>query len=504
MKIFSAEQIRNWDAYTIANEPISSIDLMERAAAACYDWIIKKYAHSNFKIFCGKGNNGGDGLAIAGMLLLNGQKVTVYILEFGNKGTEDFQINLRRLHKLTAGIHFIQSPEFFPVIEKNDLVIDAVLGTGLNKPLEGFTAELAEYINRSQSTVISIDIPSGMFADKTCKDAVTIKADHTLSFQQYKLCFLLPENEDRVGSVHLLDIGLQREYYEKENAQFVLVDEKLVKNIYRPGKAFAHKGNYGHAALITGSIGFMGASVLCAEACMRSGAGKLTCYIPKCGYEIMQLAVPEAMSKISGSNNYLEEFEPVAPHEAIAIGPGIGLYLSNINLVENVFTSTQKPIVADADALNILSSNQSLLSKLPAYSILTPHPKEFERLFGKTADDFERLQLAVSKAGQYNCFIILKGHYTFIACPDGKGYFNSTGNAGMATAGSGDVLTGILLGLLTRGYTPLESAVMGVYLHGLAGDIAAEKLSQEAMIAGDITDNLGEAFKKISRPKQLL
>ena len=503
MKIFSAGQIRNWDAYTIANEPVSSINLMERAASACYEWILKHYPSACFKIFCGKGNNGGDGLAIARMLLQSGKKVTVYILEFGHKGTEDFQLNLQRLHQLTTGIHFIQSPAFFPVIEKTDIVIDAILGTGLNKPLEGFTMELAAYINQSQSTVIAIDIPSGMFADKTCRDFVTVKATYTLSFQQYKLCFLLPENEEKAGAVHLLDIGLHKGYYKKEYAALELADDKLVKKIYKPRKSFSHKGNYGHAALITGSMGMMGASALCADACMRSGVGKLTCYIPQCGYEIMQIALPEAMCKISGADGYLEKFEPVTEHDSIGIGPGIGLYPSNIKLIEDVFTSTQKPIVVDADALNILSANKHLLDKLPVHSILTPHPKEFERLFGKAADDFERLQLAMDKSKQYNCYIVLKGHHTLIACPDGnarpddtfgRGYFNSTGNAGMATAGSGDVLTGILVGLLAQGYTSLESCIMGVYLHGLAGDIAAAKLSQEAMIAGDITANLGEAF----------
>ena len=505
MKIFNAEQIRNWDAYTIANEPISSINLMERAAAACCEWITNSFlplwgrSGGGFKIFCGKGNNGGDGLAIARMLLLNGKKVTVYILEFGHKGTDDFQINLQRLHELTTDIHFIQSPQYFPVIDKNEVVIDAILGTGLNKPLEGFTAELAQYINRSPATVIAIDIPSGMFADRSCKDDVTVKANHTLSFQQYKLCFLLPENEERVGDAHILDIGLHKQYDEKESALFELTGKNLVKQIYKPRKKFSHKGNYGHAALITGSEGLMGAATLCAAACMRSGVGKLTCYIPRCGYEIMQIAVPEAMSKISGSNNCIESFEPIAEHEVIGIGPGIGLYPSNVTLTEKVFSSTNKPLVVDADALNILSSHPSLLNKLPSHSILTPHPKEFERLFGETKNDFGRLQLALNKAGQYNCYIVLKGHYSFIATPDGKGYFNSTGNTGMATGGSGDVLTGILVGLLAQGYTSLETCIMGTYLHGLAGDIAASKLSQEAMIAGDITSNLGEAFLQLQQ-----
>ncbi|MBI1783004.1 MAG: NAD(P)H-hydrate dehydratase [Sphingobacteriales bacterium] len=497
MKIFSAEQIRNWDAYTIAHEPVSYIHLMERAAACCYEWITLHFPDKHFKIFCGKGNNGGDGLAIARMLLNAGKDVSVYILEFGHKGTDDFQINLQRLHELTTNIHFIQSAEYFPVIKKDDIIIDAILGTGLNKPLDNFTAELAAYINQSGATVIAIDIPSGMFADKSCKDEITVEANHTLSFQQYKLSFLLPENEDKVGAVHVLNIGLHNQYYQRETSLFELVKEDLVKSIYRPRKKFSHKGTYGHAALITGSIGFMGAAELSAAACMRSGAGKLTCYIPECGYEIMQIAVPEAMSKISGTDDHLETFEPVAHHEAIGIGPGIGLQPSTIAVLEKVFSSTQKPIVVDADALNILSVNQQLLSKLPSHSILTPHLKEFEKLFGKSSNDFERLESALVKATQFNCFIILKGHYSFIACPDGKGYFNSTGNAGMATAGSGDVLTGILVGLLAQGYTPLETCILGVYLHGLAGDFAAIKLSMEAMIAGDITDNLSEAFKKI-------
>ncbi|MBI2729589.1 MAG: NAD(P)H-hydrate dehydratase [Sphingobacteriales bacterium] len=502
MKIFTAAQIRNWDAYTIKHEPISSVNLMERAAAACYNWIMETFLSSSvqntcFKIFCGKGNNGGDGIALARMLLKAGKKVTVYILEFGHKGTDDFQTNLERLHEITTDIHFIQSPEYFPVITDTDIVIDAIFGTGLNKPLEGFTAELAQYINRSPATVIAIDIPSGMFADKSCKDYITVHATHTLSFQQYKLCFLLPENEERTGSIHILNIGLHNQYYNDEPAVFILLQENLLKKIYRPRKQFSHKGTFGHAALITGSIGFMGASVLCAKACMRSGVGKLTCYIPKCGYEIIQITVPEAMSSISGSNEYLENFEPIAAHESIGIGPGIGMNKSGALLLEKVFTTFQKPVVVDADALNLLSTNPSLLAKLPHHSILTPHPKEFERLFGKTENDFERLHLALSKANQYNCFILLKGHYSFIACPDGKGYFNSTGNAGMATAGSGDVLTGILTGFLAQGYTALEASILGVYLHGLSGDIAAAKLSQEAMIAGDIINCLGDAFKTL-------
>ncbi len=337
MKIFSAEQIKKWDAFTIANEPVSSIDLMERAAMACCKWLIGKNLGLNqFRIFCGKGNNGGDGLAIARLLIDHGCKVTVYILEFGKSGTEDFQTNLARLHACSTDIHFIQSPEFFPVIQDTDIVIDALLGTGLNKPIEGVSAALVNHINRSNAVVISIDLPSGLSADKSSKGNTVIKATLTLSFQNYKLAFLLPENVDHCGEVHLLHIGLHKDFEDSEPAAFQFVDKEFINPVYKPRRKFAHKGNYGHAALLCGSYGMMGAAVLSTGACLRSGVGKLTSYIPKCGYPILQTTVPEAMCIVAG-DEWLLSAVGIENFNAVGIGPGIGLHQEHAGLLKEIF-----------------------------------------------------------------------------------------------------------------------------------------------------------------------
>lgn len=504
MKIFSAAQLKKWDAYTIEHEPISSVNLMERAATACCKWLIgKNFGTFHFRIFCGKGNNGGDGLAIARMLIAHTCVVSVYITENGNKGTADFLTNLERLQGLTTDIHYIQSEDFFPVMQETDIVIDALFGTGLHKPPEGLNKALIEHINQSNCTVVSIDMPSGLYADKSSNGNSVIDATITLSFQLYKTAFLLPENEDHCGDVHLLHIGLHTEFEENEEPVFECLDEIMMKGIYKPRKKFAHKGHYGHAALLCGSAGMMGAAVLSSMACLRSGAGKLTAIIPNCGYGILQSTVPEAMCLVFG-DEYLLPVAKTDKFTALGVGPGIGIYPSHKKLLAQIFNQTQKPLVIDADALNIIAENKELVSHIPPRSIMTPHPKEFERLFGKAdpsclpdRQGFERLELAKQKSVEHQLYIVLKGHNSFISTPDGKGYFNTTGNAGMATAGSGDVLTGMLTGLLAQGYSPLDSCLLGVYLHGLAGDIAAAEYSQEAMLAGDIIDCLGEAFKRL-------
>lgn len=497
MKIFSSAQVKQWDSYTMENEPIASIDLMERASTACYKWLVgKNFELHHFRIFCGKGNNGGDGLAIARLLLQNNFRLTVYILEFGNIGTDDFQTNLERLHQCSTDIHFIQSAEFFPAIEDDDIIIDAILGSGLNKPLEGITESLVNHINNLNAIKVCIDLPTGLYADKNSTGNTIIKATHTLSFQNYKLAFLLPDNENYCGNVHLLNISLNKNFEKDEPAAFELIETELIKKIYKPRTKFAHKGTYGHAALLSGAYGMMGAAVLSAGACLRSGAGKLTCYIPKCGYNILQTTVPEAMCIVSGEEHILSAPE-IEKYNAVGIGPGIGLHQSHIVLLKAIFQKVNKPMVIDADALNIIAQNKELLKSIPPLSILTPHPKEFERLFGNTENDFERIQLALQKSKELNIYFVLKGHYSFISTPDGMGYFNNTGNAGMATAGSGDVLTGIITSLLAQRYSSLEASLLAVYIHGSAGDIAASKFSMEAMTAGDILHCLGYAFKQI-------
>ncbi|MBI5857375.1 MAG: NAD(P)H-hydrate dehydratase [Sphingobacteriales bacterium] len=502
MIILSAEEIREWDQFTIRHEPIASIDLMERAASKCVEWLEEKgYTDNKFSIFCGKGNNGGDGLAIGRMLSEKNYQVSIYILDpmdigVGHKGTEDFQINLARLHQVLDGeIHFIQSGEDFHEPGKDEIIIDALFGSGLNRGIDGLTAKLVEHINNSGCEIISIDIPTGLFVDRSSKGNIIIKATHTLSFQCYKPAFLVAENAEYVGEAHLLDIGLHNDFLKQINSRFELLDDSIIHSIYKPRNRFSHKGDFGHALLIAGSYGKMGAAVLSAKACLRSGVGLLTCHIPKCGYEILQTAVPEAMILTDFNSSFITKIEEdISKHTSIGIGPGIGTASETKAMLTDFLHNYKSPVVLDADALNIIATDKKLLKLIPPGSILTPHPKEFERLFGETANDFDRILLATQKSKELNVIIILKGHYTFIAAPDGHGYFNSTGNAGMATAGSGDVLTGILTGLLAQNYSSVETAILAVYLHGLAGDIAAKELSMEALIAGDIINKLGPAF----------
>lgn len=495
MKIFSSKEIKDWDNYTIQHEPVASVDLMERAAKCCYQWLAdNNYLNNIFKVFCGKGNNGGDGLALARMLKDNKCVAHIYILKSESPGSIDFLTNVARTHP--DDVHLITSEIDFPQINKNDIIIDALFGTGLNKPFNKTTGLLVEYINHSNASIISIDIPSGLYADKSSKENIVIRAAYTLTFQQYKLAFFMAENEQYFGSIILLNIHLHPGYYGQHETQYEFIDVDKIKFFLRPRKLFSNKGDFGHACLLAGSYGMMGAAVLAANACLRSGVGKLTCVVCKKGYDIIQISVPGAMCKVYG-NTFIKVIEDDLNFNAIGIGPGIGIHQSHEELLRFVFAKADVNLILDADALNTISKNKELLNLLPQHCIITPHPKEFDRLFGPSNNDFKRMELALKKSAQYSIFIILKGHHTLITTPEKKAYFNSTGNAGMAKGGSGDVLTGILTSFVAQGYPSLQACLLAVYLHGLAGDIAAEKFSQEAMIAEDITDCLSEAFKQV-------
>lgn len=495
MKLFSAEQIRQWDQYTIQNEPIASIDLMERAAAQCCHWITAKFPdHQKFILFCGGGNNGGDGLAIARMLIHQKKTVKIFILGHSGSNSKDFLINLSRLQSCSTQIELLEEENGFPSISPSDIVIDALFGNGLNRPLGGLAQALVEHINHSKARVIAIDLPSGLFADKSSQGNTIIKAAITLTFQMMKLAFLLPENAKYTGEVQVLDIGLSPTYYHQTSSCYEVIEAESILPFLPPRKPFSHKGTYGNAALIAGSYGMMGAAVLAARACLRSGVGKLTCYIPECGYNILQTAVPEAMCVTGSDKTSLSSIPFKSDYEAYAVGPGIGQHSSGSEVLESVLNKNPSRLIIDADGLNLLSSHPKLYAQLPENTILTPHPKEFEKLFGKSANDFERITLALEKAKELKVFILLKGRYSFIATPQGKGYFNPTGNPGMATAGSGDVLTGILLGLYAQNEHTSQAILTGVFLHGLAGDLAVRHFGEESLIAGDLINHLAEAF----------
>lgn len=473
---------------------------MERAAQKCVDWLLANTSqHISFKIFCGKGNNGGDGLAIARLLFQKNRAVEIFILEFGKKGSDDFQANLERLHELPVNIHFIQTAAHFPILTLQDVVIDALYGSGLNKPLDGLSSTLVQYLNASGNKIVSVDLPSGMFLDQSSKGNSIIKASDTLTFQAYKKAFLVAENADFTGIIHILDIGLHSGYLKEVSSSWQLVDRDTIKKKFRPRKRFAHKGNYGHALLIGGSYGKMGAIVLTASACLRSGAGLTTAFIPRCGYTVMQTSLPEAMTLTDNDESMITEIPgELDKYSVIGLGPGMGTNKQTREAIGKLLKAFSKPMVIDADGLNSLALQPEYIPALTPGSIITPHPKEFDRLFGNSENDFERISLAEKKAKELKIIIVLKGHHSLIAVPDGSCYFNNTGNSGMAKGGSGDVLTGIITAFCAKGYDPPDAAILGVYLHGLAGDLAANALSKEAMLARDIITFLSQAFLEIS------
>ena len=500
LKILPVDEIRKADAYTIANEPVASVDLMERAGNACFQWIRKTAGTGyTFKVICGTGNNGGDGLVIARLLHQDNFAVEVFVVRYSKGTTPDFEENFNRLADM-PGLVISDVYEQYPDIEidEEDIVIDALLGSGLSRQLSGLVANVAEQINRSGALVISVDLPTGLFADAPVNPkSIIVQADYTLSFQLPKMAFLIPENETFTGSWKLLDIGLHEGFIDAVECNRMLIERQDCVNLYRPRSKFTHKGNFGHALLLAGKTGSFGAAIMSARACLRSGAGLLTAHVPGDGFLIMQSAVPEAMVSIDSEDFYVGNLPLLEAFNAIGVGPGIGNASETQAMLKLLIQETSVPLVLDADALNILAENKTWLAFLPPGSILTPHLKEFERLTSKTENHFDRVEMLQAFAIRFKLFVVLKGAYSALATPDGQIYFNPTGNPGMATGGSGDVLTGIILGLLASGYPARDACLLGLWVHGKAGDIAAGKLGYEALLAGDIIKNLGKAFKKL-------
>jgi len=501
MKILTVSQIREADAYTIAHEPVSSLDLMERAAAKCFNWLVQHYGRNkNYKIFCGTGNNGGDGLVIARMLSEKNVNVETFIVRFSESCSADFSENLQRLSKIRKiKISDIRSEKEIPTIGKNDIIVDAIFGSGLSKPVTtGIACEVIDAINKSKAEVVAVDIPSGLLGeDNSGNTGKIIEARHTLTFQFPKLSFFYASNEKFVGDWHVLPIGLHTDFIDQAAVSNYFVEEADCRSLIKPRKKFSHKGNFGNALLVCGSYGKMGAAVLAARACIKSGAGLVTSHIPHCGYEILQSSVPEVMCSIDSDVHIISDNLDLKPYNAVGVGSGIGTDEKTQKALKLLIPDSGSPKVFDADAINILAENKTWLAFVPKKSIFTPHPKEFERLAGKSANESDRQRLQIEFSKKYGVYVILKGAYTCVSTPAGDCYFNSTGNPGMATAGSGDVLTGIITGLLAQGYTSFEASILGVYVHGLAGDLAAKRYGYEATTATEIINMLGKAFLKL-------
>jgi len=501
MKIFKTGQIKEIDKLTIENEPVASVDLMERAADKLLRWYMQIFDRSRrVIIFAGPGNNGGDGIALARLLSEHRFSAEVFFVKISGKPSNDWNLNYQRLEKETSVLfNTIENIGQFPFVSSGDIIIDAIFGSGLTRPVEGLAGEVIKKINQTGNVVISIDIPSGLFGeDNGTNDPETIVcADYTLSFEFPKLCFMFAENARYVGDWSVLPIGLSSRAIRNTNTPYLFLEDSYIFPLLKKRRKFDHKGKYGHGLLVAGSYGKMGAAFLGAKAALRTGIGLITCHIPRCGYQVMQTSLPEAMVSVDQNEMCSSETEAVDHYDAIGIGPGIGTDPATQKLLHALLLNFDKPLIIDADGINILGANKKWLSELPAGTVLTPHVKEFERIAGKTENSYKRLEKQAEFASRYNCIVILKGAYSSIVTPEGKVFFNSTGNPGMATAGSGDVLTGIILSLLSQGYSPENASLTGVYLHGLAGDAVAAKAGFESIIASDIIDNIGNAFLKI-------
>jgi NAD(P)H-hydrate epimerase len=502
MKILDVNKIREADQYTIQNEPIASIDLMERAGKNCVKWIKKRlHDKQTVYVFSGPGNNGGDGLVIARHLAEKSYDVRVILVLFTDKFSDDFQINLRRIEAMKkVPVIKLKDARDLPPIPGGSLIVDSIFGSGLNRPVSGLAADVIDYINKAaESVVVSIDIPSGLFADTLSdpKKGAIVRADYTLSLQLPKYSYMFAEHELFVGELHIIPIGLHEEFLQNVTAKALLMDKYEVRPLLKKRYRFSHKGTYGHGLLIAGSYGKAGAAILAAQGALRSGIGLLTTHIPSKAVNPLQTAVPESMLSIDEHESCFANIPDLDRFNAIGVGPGLGMDKLSHTALKLLIQTANVPLVLDADALNILSENKTWLSFLPPGSILTPHPKEFERLAGKSSNSMERVSKQIEFAVKNQVFVVLKGAYTSIVSPTGKLFFNGSGNPGMATAGSGDVLTGIILGLLAQNYPPLEAALLGVFLHGYAGDLAAKKIGQEALVSGDIVRYLGKAYNKL-------
>jgi hydroxyethylthiazole kinase-like uncharacterized protein yjeF len=502
MQILNREEIKFADEYTIQHEPILSIDLMERAARACVMQIMKRVDDSTpVFVLCGKGNNGGDGFAITRMLLERSYNCTAVLVNHTSDFSADCKINFDRLKETHPdSIYEVNSEKDLESTRFTSLgvLIDALIGTGLNKPVSGLLKEVIEFANKNFTQIISIDCPSGLYIDKANDpDDRVIHSTLTLTFQYPKLSFLMSQNKWAVPQFEVLNIGLHPHLEHLIKARTFLLSGNTIKPLLRSRANFSHKGDFGHALLIAGNNSMRGAVSITAMACLKSGAGLLTVHSVDSALTALMHHLPEAMCSVDPNSEFICELPDLTKYNVVAFGPGIGTEQETQDVLKKLLNYNASSLVIDADGLNILSQNKTWISFLPPETIVTPHPKEFDRLTEKHEHDMDRCHTALQFAIKHKIIVVLKGTYTCICMPDGSHYFNSSGNSGLAKGGSGDALTGIITGLLARGYRAPQAALIGVYIHGFAADLAIKKSSKESLLATDVVNKLGRAFQKL-------
>jgi NAD(P)H-hydrate epimerase len=502
MKLFFSDQIKQLDAKTIEYEPISSVNLMERAACACYDIIINRYKDSSsFTIIAGTGNNGGDAFVIARKLAEAGKRVKVFVVKYSDNLSDDSFVNYEKLKKLNVYIKELTSTDKELIIDKNSIVIDGIFGSGLSRAVTGWLADIINSINTSDAAIVSIDIPSGLFGEDNRlvydnKDAKVVEADLVLALEQPSLSLMFPENYMFVKEFVIVPIGLSNIAKSEIVTDYYMLTEQNIGTLLKERLPYSHKGVFGNVLVVAGKYGMMGAATLCAKSAYRTGSGLVTLHVPSKCVDIAQIAVPEAIMSVDESDYIYTGVSDTDHFSAIVVGPGLGCKPNTRKGLLELLKSDKKMII-DADALNILSEEDDWEKLIPESSILTPHPKEFERLFGKFADSYSRIIYLKRWCNEKSVTVVIKGAHTTIIDNAGDVYINSTGNSGMASGGSGDVLSGIIVSLLGQGYSVSEASRIGVYLHGLSADMALEKQSEESLIATDIIENIGSAFNYI-------
>lgn len=502
MKIFSGKQIYEADKFTIEKQEISSFALMERAASQLFQWLHQRMQGAQVKIhiFCGIGNNGGDGIALARHFWEHGYNFDVYVVNYSEKRSKDFLLNLDKLKERKIWPNFLKQGATMPDIHPDDIIIDAIFGIGLNRPPDPWVGEIIRFLNGSGAFILSVDVPSGLYLDRAVEQPESvIRSSFVLSFQAPKLIFFLPGTGPFIREWDVLDIGLDPEYLEATPVAYHYMTKADLIPWFKARNRFSHKGDFGHSRIIGGSYGKIGAVMLAAEACLRIGSGLVSCYVPKCGYIPIQSALAEVMVETDSDESEIITIPDNDRTNVAGIGMGMGTSKRTTEALGKFLKDYSGPLVIDADGINILSKQKHWLKLLPPDTILTPHPGELERLIGTWKDDFEKLEKARAFVEEHECVLVIKGAHTMVVY-QGQGFINSTGNPGMATAGSGDVLTGVITGLLAQGYSAIQAAVFGVYLHGVAGDLAASAYGLEALMASDITAHLGQAYKELFAP----
>jgi hydroxyethylthiazole kinase-like uncharacterized protein yjeF len=497
VKIFSKDQIYEGDKLTAERQNITSADLMERAGTQIFNWMHMRMqgAQVPIHVFCGIGNNGGDGLVVARQLIIHGYNVKTYVVNCSDKRSKDFLINYDRIKNVTKNWPtLLKCKDDFPQIAPEDIIVDAIFGIGLNRPVDEWVKALFIHFRNTKAFTLSIDIPSGLNTESVPKDENNVVwAGYTLSFASPKLVFFLPETAKYTAQWEVLDIGLDAEFLNGVPTEVELIGKYEVLPIYKPRDKFSHKGQFGHALIIGGSYGKIGAVTLASKAVLSAGAGLVTAFVPKCGYTPLQSAFPEAMIITDAENDFISNIEYEFTPTVIGIGIGIGKNSKTITAFETLLKKNKTPLVIDADGINILSQKKSLIKLVPNQSVLTPHPKELERLIGKWVDDFDKIKKVKAFSKKHELIVVIKGANSMTVFGD-KLYINTTGNPGLATAGSGDVLTGIITGLISQGYEPLTAAIFGVYLHGKSADLAVEDYGYQSLIASHVIEYVGSAY----------